>query len=229
MRAEGQARGGFRGLPLIAPWDFQWPGGTAPETAERAGADAQIDTLDARRLALASERRSHACCAAIAAATTDPELRAIAGGLAAGEARHVVGLECPIANRSPAPPAAWAPGSRRDHPAKPHRPRRRLQPAVAAREPRGCRRGPGHRFVDPHQGLVQRRPMKRIPGRTGALIAWLGRHAIGNGHCARARCMAGPGGRADAPAPCRDTAGAHPTDAPPSIDQGGVSCNIETR
>jgi len=99
--AEAQARGGFRDLPVIAPEAFEWPDGTSPETADWVGVDAQMDALDALQLALASERRGHAYYAAVAATTTDQELRAIAGEFAAEEAQHVAELERLIAARTP--------------------------------------------------------------------------------------------------------------------------------
>ena len=90
--AQAQARAGFRELPDIAPDAFEWPDGTSPETAAWAGVDAQMDSRAALDLALDGERRGHAYYAAIAASTTDAELRAIAGEFAAEEAEHVAEL-----------------------------------------------------------------------------------------------------------------------------------------
>lgn len=100
--AEAQARGGFRELPQLAPHEYEWPDGTAPETADWAGVDAQMDALDALQLALASERRGHAYYAAIAATTPDIELCGIAGEFAAEEAEHIVELEKLITARTAA-------------------------------------------------------------------------------------------------------------------------------
>lgn len=91
--SQAAARGGFRDLPEIAPADFEWPDGVAPETAGWAGVDAQMDARAALELALAGERSGHAYYAAVAATTADAELRAIAGEFAAEEADHVRELE----------------------------------------------------------------------------------------------------------------------------------------
>ena len=99
--AVATARGGFRELPVIAPADFEWPDGTAPETAGWAGVDAQMGPRDALLLALDGERSGHAYYAAVAATTADAELRAIATEFASEEAEHVRELEkliakCPV-------------------------------------------------------------------------------------------------------------------------------------
>jgi rubrerythrin len=91
--AEAMARGGFRKLPPLAPHEFEWPEGTAPETADWAGVDALMGPKQALRLALDGERRGHAYYLAIASSTLDPELRAIAGEFADEEAEHVRELE----------------------------------------------------------------------------------------------------------------------------------------
>ncbi len=41
--AEAMARGGFRKLPPLAPHEYEWPDGIAPETADWAGVDAATD------------------------------------------------------------------------------------------------------------------------------------------------------------------------------------------
>jgi len=99
--AEATARSGFREIPEIAPADFQWPDGVAPETAGWAGVDAQMGPRDALLLALDGERSGHAYYAAVAATTSDPELRTLASEFTAEEAEHVRELEkliarCPV-------------------------------------------------------------------------------------------------------------------------------------
>ena len=91
--AEAQARSGFREIPDIAPEDFQWPDGLAPETAGWAGVDAQMGAREALLLALDGERSGHAYYAAVAATTSDPELRTLASEFTAEEAEHVRELE----------------------------------------------------------------------------------------------------------------------------------------
>ena len=90
--AEAMARGGFREIPVIAPQDFQWPDGVSPETADWAGVDAFLDARDALQLAMDCEQRGHAWYAAVAASTTDRELKALASEFAAEEADHLAQL-----------------------------------------------------------------------------------------------------------------------------------------
>jgi rubrerythrin len=91
--ADAVARGGFRELPTLAPHEFEWPDGVSPETAGWAGVDAQMSPLDALVLALDGERSGHAYYAAVAASSTDAELRAMAGEFAEEEADHVRQIE----------------------------------------------------------------------------------------------------------------------------------------
>ena len=91
--AQAAERGGFRELPVLAPDEFEWPDGTSPETAGWAGVDAQMDARAALELALDGERSGHAYYAAMAATTSDAELRAIAAEFASEEAEHVFELE----------------------------------------------------------------------------------------------------------------------------------------
>jgi rubrerythrin len=95
--AQASARGGFRELPVLSPDEFEWPDGISPETAGWAGVDALMGARAALELALDGERSGHAYYAAVAAMTTDAELRAIAAEFAAEEADHVRQLEALIA------------------------------------------------------------------------------------------------------------------------------------
>jgi rubrerythrin len=99
--AEAAARSGFRTIPEIAPHQFQWPDGVAPETAGWAGVDAQMGAREALLLALDGERSGLAYYAAVAATAVDSELRALTAEFAAEEAEHVRELESLIA-RCPA-------------------------------------------------------------------------------------------------------------------------------
>lgn len=94
--AEAQARGGFRTLPVLADHEYEWPDGTAPETAGWEGVDAQMDGAAALQLALEGERRGHAYYAAVsasAASAGDAELRDLAATFAEEEAQHVAEME----------------------------------------------------------------------------------------------------------------------------------------
>jgi rubrerythrin len=98
--AEAQARGGFRELPALQPHEYEWPDGTAPETAGWEGVDALMSPAEALNLALISERRGHAYYATIAATSGDPEVRALAQQFAEEEAAHVKELEKRVADCS---------------------------------------------------------------------------------------------------------------------------------
>jgi rubrerythrin len=102
--AEASARAGFREMPDLRPDEYQWPDGTAPETAAWAGVDALMSADEALELALASERRGHAYYAAIAVTSQDPEVRTLAVQFAEEEAAHVRELEKWISARSNAAP-----------------------------------------------------------------------------------------------------------------------------
>lgn len=91
--ADAVARGGFRDVPVLAPDEFEWPDGVAPEVADWEGVDAFMDREGALQLALASERRGYAWYAAIAATTQDPEVRTMAREFAEEESEHVALLQ----------------------------------------------------------------------------------------------------------------------------------------
>jgi rubrerythrin len=86
-------RGGFRQIPALTPDAYQWPDGISPEQFDWIGVDCMIDAHNALVLALDGERRGHAFYADIAAATCDPEVRAMAREFAEEEAEHVAELE----------------------------------------------------------------------------------------------------------------------------------------
>lgn len=90
---EAVSKAGFRTIPMLAPEEFEWPDGTAPETADWEGVDALLDRRGALELALRSEHRGHAFYASVSASTIDPELRGLAAEFAEEEADHVRQLE----------------------------------------------------------------------------------------------------------------------------------------
>ena len=91
--AQANARAGFRDVPPLTADEYDWPDGTSPETADWVGVDAQMGAREALELALASERRGHAYYGAIAATTTDPEVRLLAQEFTQEEGEHVAELE----------------------------------------------------------------------------------------------------------------------------------------
>jgi rubrerythrin len=99
---EASARAGFRQMPDLRPDEYEWPDGTAPETAGWTGVDALMSADEALQLALESERRGLAYYAAIAATSQDPDVRSLAAQFAEEEAAHVRELEKWISARTPA-------------------------------------------------------------------------------------------------------------------------------
>jgi rubrerythrin len=95
---DAMARGGFREVPQLRAEEYVWPDGTAPETAGWEGVDALMSAREALALALASERQGHAYYAAIAATSSDPEVRRLAFDFSGEEAEHVKELERRLAN-----------------------------------------------------------------------------------------------------------------------------------
>jgi rubrerythrin len=90
-------RGGFHRPPRLRPEEYRWPDGCSPEAAGREGVDGFLDVARALALALDGERRSHAFYANIAAMTTNPRVRTLAGEFASEEADHVAQLEAELA------------------------------------------------------------------------------------------------------------------------------------
>lgn len=90
-------RGGFHRPPQLRPEEYHWPDGCSPEAAGWEGVDGFLDVAGAMALALDGERRSHAFYAAVAAATTNPRVRKLAGEFAVEEAGHVAQLEAELA------------------------------------------------------------------------------------------------------------------------------------
>lgn len=95
--ADATARAGFRDVPQLSAAQLAWPDGLSPEVADWVGVDGFLDARAALELAAESERRGHAYYAAIAASTTDAELRALATEFATEEAEHLAELEKLIA------------------------------------------------------------------------------------------------------------------------------------
>jgi len=86
-------RGGFRDLPELALEDFEWPEGVTPEAAGWHGVDDLLDARGALELALAGERSGCAYYEAVAARSSDPEVKRTARSFADEEAQHVRELE----------------------------------------------------------------------------------------------------------------------------------------
>ncbi|MFA7430984.1 MAG: ferritin family protein [Rhodospirillaceae bacterium] len=91
--ADARARGGFRDLPVLPPSKDLWSDGMSPEAAGWEGTDPFLSVTRALEVALESEKQGLAFYADVAAATTDPEIRAAAQEFADEEADHVTQLE----------------------------------------------------------------------------------------------------------------------------------------
>lgn len=87
--ADARARAGYRIRPVILPEDYAWPDLESPEAAAIWAADPMISKEAAMEVALEAEERGLAFYRAVAAATRDPEVRALASEFAAEEAQHV--------------------------------------------------------------------------------------------------------------------------------------------
>ncbi|MDD3764691.1 MAG: ferritin family protein [Nevskiales bacterium] len=90
---EAMQRGGFHMLPALAADQWQWPDGSSPEAAAWEGVDGLIDAQAAIGIALDSERRGLSYYRALAASSTDAEVRHMALVFAGEEAEHVEQLE----------------------------------------------------------------------------------------------------------------------------------------
>lgn len=87
--AEARARAGFHEIPKLTPGEFQWPDIESPETAAIWGADPLIAKDEALQIALDAERAAHAFYAEVLAATSDPEVAAVAREFVDEEGEHV--------------------------------------------------------------------------------------------------------------------------------------------
>jgi rubrerythrin len=90
---EAMQRGGFRELPVLAPDEFQWPGGASPEAASWQGVDGLIDVTAALDLALAGEKAGYDFYADVARHSNDPEVGRMAREFASEESAHVRDLQ----------------------------------------------------------------------------------------------------------------------------------------
>lgn len=73
----------------IAPWDFDWGGGEAPETSAMEHADYRMSAAHALQMALRTEQSAHDYYAQVAASAEDDDVRRYAEAFAAEEAEHV--------------------------------------------------------------------------------------------------------------------------------------------
>lgn len=95
-QGDAMARAGFRGLPQLAPGEWEWPDGQSPERPEWIGVDGLMDVSSALGLALESERRSRDFYRHIADTSPDAKVRVMAAEFAKEEAGHVAEVEARI-------------------------------------------------------------------------------------------------------------------------------------
>ncbi len=91
--AEAQARSGFREIPKLKPYDFEWPDLESPETAAIWAADPMIGREEALEVALKAEAAGLNFYQAVCDSTDDPEIRALAKLFVEEESEHVAELE----------------------------------------------------------------------------------------------------------------------------------------
>ncbi len=82
-----------RELPLIAPWDFQWPEVEAPETASYESLHYLMSLREAVELALQCERAAERFYREYAERSDDPAVQRVAAEFAGEEAEHASMLE----------------------------------------------------------------------------------------------------------------------------------------
>lgn len=100
------ARAGGRKLPQIAPWDFKWGDGEAPETPSLEGVHYMMKPYHALDLAREAEIHAQKFYAAVAETSPHPEVREMASEFAAEEAEHVERLNAWISEH-PVPEEGW--------------------------------------------------------------------------------------------------------------------------
>ncbi len=93
-------------LPKIAPWDFKWGDGEAPETANIDNVHYMMRPYHALDMARDAEIQAQKFYAAVAESSPHPEVRKLAGEFAAEEAEHVEKLNAWI-SQHPVPEEGW--------------------------------------------------------------------------------------------------------------------------
>lgn len=76
-------------LPKIAPWEFEWDGMEAPETADIADVNYLMNTAHALKIALGNEQRAHDFYREISQHSPAAEVRALAAEFAEEELEHL--------------------------------------------------------------------------------------------------------------------------------------------
>jgi rubrerythrin len=105
--ADARARAGFRDVPVMLPHEYQWPDFESPEQAAIWAADPMIGKAEALVIALDAEKRGRAFYAFVQAATSDPEVKALADEFVAEESDHVRWLERWIEEDKAGQPHNW--------------------------------------------------------------------------------------------------------------------------
>jgi len=85
-------KSGDRDLPHMAPWDYKWDDGAAPESPATMEAHYMMTPHHALSLALLAEQRAAAFFQRIAAGSTDDEVKTMAAEMAVEEVEHIAWL-----------------------------------------------------------------------------------------------------------------------------------------
>lgn len=94
--------------PRLAPWEFDWGGGEAPETSAMQNAHYLMSSAHALQMALVTEQKACDYYAAVAEGAEHDEVRRYAREFAAEEAQHVQYVKDWIA-RGPGEPGPLPP------------------------------------------------------------------------------------------------------------------------
>jgi len=103
-RDEIKARVGAVQLPQLKSWEFRWR--SPPETGGEEGFDYLIEPYNALKYARENELRAMQYYRSVAEASTDSEVKRLAGEFAHEESEHVAALDKWI-GMTPRPSATW--------------------------------------------------------------------------------------------------------------------------
>lgn len=100
------ARAGDRELPQIAPWDFKWGDGGAPECPPEENTHYLMTPYHALQIARVAEQKARDFYAAVAKGSAETEISSMASEFAAEEQEHIDLLDGWI-EKVPEPEEGW--------------------------------------------------------------------------------------------------------------------------
>ncbi len=99
-------KAGDREIPRLAPWDYKWENGVAPENPEAIEAHYMMTPHHAITMALQAEEKAEAFFKRVADGTTDDQVREMATTMAGEEAEHIKWLSEWL-KKYPEPESGW--------------------------------------------------------------------------------------------------------------------------